>query len=95
MYFATPDKLDPKVPFVKKRVRQAMNMAINRQGHRHKLLGGKVQPLRVMGYHPQLDSAIWPGIWNPDWDTALRGAVRLRPGQGQGAPGAGGVYEGL
>jgi ABC-type transport system substrate-binding protein len=30
MYFATPDKLDPKVPFVKKEVRQAMSMAINR-----------------------------------------------------------------
>ena len=34
----------------------------------HALLGGKVQPLRVEGYHPKLDSAIWPGIWNPDWD---------------------------
>jgi len=21
-----------------------------------------------MGYHRQLDAAIWPGIWNPDWD---------------------------
>ena len=31
MYFATPEKLDQKVPFVDKRVRQAMNMAINRQ----------------------------------------------------------------
>ena len=20
------------------------------------------------GYHPKLDGAIWPGIWNPDWD---------------------------
>src|ERR671922_613002 len=28
MYFATPDKLDNKQPFVEKRVRQAMNMAI-------------------------------------------------------------------
>src|SRR5712692_1713798 len=31
LYFATPDKLDNKQPFVDKRVRQAMNMAINRQ----------------------------------------------------------------
>src|SRR5262245_860576 len=68
MYFATPDKLDLKVPFVKKEVRQAMNLAINRQAIADNLLGGKVQPHRIMGYHQQLDGAIWPGIWNPDWD---------------------------
>ena len=67
-YFASPDKLDLKVPFVKPEVRQAMNMAVNRQALAENLLGGKVQPHRVMGYHPQLSSAIWPGIWNPDWD---------------------------
>ncbi len=68
LYFASPDKLDPKVPFVKKEVRQAMNVAVNRQAIAQSLLGGQGQPLRVEGYHPQLDSAIWPGIWNPDWD---------------------------
>jgi len=67
-YFASPDKLDPKVPFVQREVRQAMNMAINRQALAENLLSGKVQPHRVMGYHPQLSSAIWPGLWNPDWD---------------------------
>jgi len=69
MYFASPDKLDPKNPLVKREVRQAMNMAISRQAIAQNLLSGKVQPHRVMGYHPQLSSAIWPGIWNPDWDT--------------------------
>jgi ABC-type transport system substrate-binding protein len=68
LYFASPDKLDPRVPFVKKDVRQAMNLAINRQAIAQALLGGRVEPLRVHGYHPQLDSAIWPGIWNLDWD---------------------------
>src|SRR5262244_3452590 len=68
LYFASPDKLDPTVPFVKKTVRQAMNLAINRQAIAQALLGGRVEPLRVHGYHPQLDSAIWPGIWNLDWD---------------------------
>ncbi len=67
-YFATPEKLDPKVPFVKREVRQAMNMAVNRHAIAENLLGGKVQPHRVMGFHPQLSTAIWPGIWNPDWD---------------------------
>ena len=56
------------MPFVDKRVRQAMNLAINRQALAQALLGGKVQPMRVHGYHPKLDRAIWPGIWNPDWD---------------------------
>jgi len=68
LYFLTPEKLDPKVPFVDKRVRQAMNMAVNRQAIAENLLGGKVQPHRINGYHPQLDSVLWPGIWNPDWD---------------------------
>jgi len=68
MYFATPDKLDPKVPFVKREVRQAMNLAVNRQAIANAILGGKAQPHRVMGYHPQLSTAIWPGIWNPEWD---------------------------
>jgi peptide/nickel transport system substrate-binding protein len=67
-YFATPEKLDPKVPFVKQEVRQAMNMAVNRHAIAENLLGGKVQPHRVMGFHPQLSPAIWPGIWNPEWD---------------------------
>jgi ABC-type transport system substrate-binding protein len=67
-YFATPEKLDPKNPLLQREVRQAMNMAVNRQAIAQNLLGGTVQPHRVMGYHPQLSTAIWPGIWNPDWD---------------------------
>jgi peptide/nickel transport system substrate-binding protein len=67
-YFASPDKLDLQVPFVKREVRQAMNLAVNRHAIAQNLLGGKVQPHRVMGFHPQLSSAIWPGIWNPEWD---------------------------
>jgi ABC-type transport system substrate-binding protein len=68
LYLACPDKLDSKVPFVDKRVGQAMNMAINRRAIAENLLGDRVQPQRIHGYHPQLASAIWPGIWNPDWD---------------------------
>jgi ABC-type transport system substrate-binding protein len=68
LYFASPDKLDHTVPFVKKEVRQAMNLAINRQAIAHTLLGGRVQPHRIHGYHPKLDSFFWPGIWNPEWD---------------------------
>ena len=64
-----PDKLDSKVPLVDKRVRQAMNLAINRQRHRPCPPGrAGCSRCACMGYHPKLDSAIWPGIWNPDWD---------------------------
>lgn len=69
LYFATPEKVDQKVPFVDKRVRQAMNVAVNRQAIATTMLGGKAQPLRIMGYHPELDAVIWPDIWNPEWDT--------------------------
>src|SRR6266516_3452240 len=68
LYFASPDKLDAKVPFVDKRVRQAMNLAINRHAIADTLLLGRVQPARVATYHPELDSKLWPGIWNADWD---------------------------
>ncbi|HSX78459.1 MAG TPA: ABC transporter substrate-binding protein [Candidatus Saccharimonadia bacterium] len=80
-YFATPDKLDPKIPFVKPEVRQAMNKAVNRQAIADTLLGGKVQPHRVMGFHPQLDSAIWPGIWNPQWDQRFEVTHGYDPAQ--------------
>ena len=68
MYFSEPDKLDPKSPFNKVEVRQAMNMAINRKSLADNLLGGRVQPLRMNGFHPDLDNKIWPGLWNPEWD---------------------------
>jgi peptide/nickel transport system substrate-binding protein len=68
MYFTEPDKLDPKSPFNKREVRQAMNIAINRKSLADNLLGGRVQPLRINGYHSKLDDILWPGIWNPAWD---------------------------
>jgi peptide/nickel transport system substrate-binding protein len=68
LYLTTPEKLDDKLPFLKKEVRQAMNMAINRKAIADNLLGGQVQPSRVTGYHPQLNRAVWPEVWNPEWD---------------------------
>jgi ABC-type transport system substrate-binding protein len=81
MYFATPDKLDPKVPFVDKRVRQAMNMAINRNALAQSLFDGKVLPVRIPGYHPTLDPSIWPGIWNPDWEKRFEELYGYDPAQ--------------
>src|SRR2546429_8060343 len=79
LYFASPDKLDPKVPFVDKRVRQAMNMAINRHAIADTLLLGRAQPARVATYHPELDSKLWPGIWNADWDKRFEELYGYNP----------------
>jgi ABC-type transport system substrate-binding protein len=68
LYFATPDKLDTKQPFVDKRVRQAMNMAINRKAIATNILGGKAQPMLVTRFNPQTDEPLWPGIMNPEWE---------------------------
>jgi len=68
MYFVTPDKLDNKQPFVDKRVRQAMNMAINRKAIAANILSGKAQPMLVTRFHPKADEVLWPGIWNPEWE---------------------------
>jgi hypothetical protein len=67
-YLATPEKLDAQQPFVDKRVRQAMNLAINRPILAATILGGKAQPMRVACFNPTTDEALWPGIWNPTWE---------------------------
>jgi ABC-type transport system substrate-binding protein len=64
---------------VDKRVRQAMNMSINRNAIANALLGGNVQPMRVARIHPELDVALWPGIWNPDWDKRYEDLYGYNP----------------
>jgi dipeptide transport system substrate-binding protein len=75
MYFATPDKLKPDVPWTKKEVRQAMNMAINRQAIIDKLLGGKADPLKVFGY----DHRVEPRSSNPEWDKRFDNMYGYNP----------------
>jgi ABC-type transport system substrate-binding protein len=79
LYFATSDKLDAKAPFVDKRVRQALNMAINRKAIADAILGGKAESMRVTRFHPDLDGALWPGIWNPEWDTRFEDMYGYNP----------------
>jgi len=79
MYFATPDKLDNKQPFVDKRVRQAMNMAINRKAIAANILSGKAQPMLVTRIHPQADEGLWPGIWNPEWEKRAEDLYGYNP----------------
>jgi len=95
MYFATLDKLDQKVPFVDKRVRQALNQAINRHALAQSLFAGKVLPVRIPGYHPELDPIIWPGIWNPDWDKHFEDLYGYDPAKAKALLAEAGYKEGF
>ncbi len=71
----TNGKLDPNLPWTKKKVRQAMNKAINREELLEVLYKNRATLQYVHGDYPDL-----PG-W-PDLGTTLSGDVRLRPGGG-------------
>jgi peptide/nickel transport system substrate-binding protein len=58
----TTGKLDPKVPWTDKRVRQAVNKAINREELLKVLYKGRAAPMYVHGFFPDL-----PG-WDPTWE---------------------------
>ena len=62
LYFATLDDLEPSVPWVDPRVRQAMNLAIDRNKLNYDLYGGRGELMPVFGFHPSL-----PG-WNTAWE---------------------------
>src|SRR5262245_60957290 len=81
MYFATPEKLDTKQPFVDKRVRQAMNMAINRKSLGDNILSGKVQPMYVTRFHPQIAADLWAGVWDPTWEKRFNELYGYNPAQ--------------
>ena len=68
LYFATPEMMQPDLPFNRVEVRQAMNMAINRELINQELMAGKGELVKVNGYHPVLDEEIWPGVWNSRWE---------------------------
>jgi peptide/nickel transport system substrate-binding protein len=75
LYFATPDKLKTDVPWTKKEVRQAMNMAVNRQEIVNKLFGGKGEPLKVFGFEKRVE----PKLWNPEWDQQFDNLYGYNP----------------
>jgi ABC-type transport system substrate-binding protein len=58
-----------------------MNVAVNRKAIAQRLLGGRVEPHRLVGYHPKLDPRIWPGIWNADWDRRFEELYGYDPGK--------------
>jgi peptide/nickel transport system substrate-binding protein len=67
-YYTEPEKLDPDLPWLKKEVRRAMNKAINRQPIVDTIMaGGKVVVPTIYAFHPVLDEAVWPGVFNQEW----------------------------
>jgi ABC-type transport system substrate-binding protein len=61
-YGGTTGRLDPKVPWTNKKVRQAMNKAVNRAEILKALYKGRATPTYVAGFYPDL-----PG-WDPTWE---------------------------
>ena len=69
-YYTEPEKLHPDDPFLNKKVRRAMNKAINRQSIVEVFLAGSdVQMKTLHGFHRTLAEAAWPGIINPEWES--------------------------
>jgi len=60
-YGGITGRLDPKVPWTNKKVRQAMNKAINRDEILKVMYKGRATPTYVAGFYPDL-----PG-WDPTW----------------------------
>ena len=63
LYLETSPYYKPDVPFLDKRVRQAINHALNRDEINREIFDGAGEPMYVQGYH-------WSQLgWNPDWET--------------------------
>jgi len=62
-YFSTPDKLDPNVPWTNKKVREAMNRAVNRKAIIDELFEKRGETLPLQYHHPSEQG------WNPDWQS--------------------------
>ena len=61
-YLGTTGTLDENVPWTKKKVRQAINKAIDREELRQVLYKGRAELMYVHGFYPDL-----PG-WDPTWE---------------------------
>jgi ABC-type transport system substrate-binding protein len=62
-YFATPEKLDTKVPWLDAKVRQAMNRAVNRKDIIKEIFDGRGVALPLQYYHPSEQG------WSKEWEA--------------------------
>ena len=73
MYFSDPTKLDAQAPLVNKKVREAVNRAVNRDELNKVIFKGSGEPMLVTGYHPTL------GVWKPEWETRFKEGYSYNP----------------
>jgi peptide/nickel transport system substrate-binding protein len=62
-YMPGDPKFKPEVPWTNRKVRQALNMAVNRQELLDTVFAGKATPVYVSGWLPISEG------WNPEWVT--------------------------
>jgi peptide/nickel transport system substrate-binding protein len=74
LYFISGDKdFKPKAPFVKKEVRQALNMAINRKELMNTVFAGRAEPAFISLFVPDSEG------WNPKWESRFNELYAYNP----------------
>jgi peptide/nickel transport system substrate-binding protein len=74
LYYISGDKdFDPKAPFVNKKVRQALNMAINREELRKTVFAGRADIAVISLYVPSSEG------WNPKWESRFKELYAYNP----------------
>jgi ABC-type transport system substrate-binding protein len=74
LYFISGDKdFKPNAPFVKKEVRQALNMAINRKELMNTVFAGRAEPAYISLWVPDSEG------WNPKWESMFNELYAYNP----------------
>jgi len=74
LWFIGGDKdFDPKAPFVDKKVRQALNMAINREELKNTVFAGRAELAYVSLWVPASEG------WNPQWEAKFKEMYAYNP----------------
>ena len=74
LWFISGDKeFDPKAPFVNKKVRQALNMAINREELRKTVFAGRADIAVISLFLPTSEG------WNPKWESKFKELYGYNP----------------
>ena len=66
LYHPDLPNYDPDVPYLDVRVRQAVNLAINRKEYMNALFGFEGEPGPVVGFHSSMAG------WNPEWQAMFQ-----------------------
>lgn len=76
LWYITGDKdFDPKAPFVNKKVRQALNLAINREELRKTVFAGRAELAYLSLWVPASEG------WNPKWQSRFKELYGYNPGK--------------